>query len=124
MHTVQETYSALYDAMLDYEGPDLYADVVRPWASEQDGEREWLKSFADRPGSPIPEAADEDLWRLYAFSRIVDLLQLGLALRPGAMSRVGGVSPIFGTWSSWSSWSRSGCDASSVPLFILSSMRS
>lgn len=88
MHTDQEPYRELYEAILDYEGDELYADVVRPWVSAHAGERAWLKSFAERPGHPIPEATIEDLWRLYALSRIVDLLQLGLA--PSGRDREGG----------------------------------
>jgi hypothetical protein len=76
MHTDQETYRELYDAMLDYEDDELYRDVVAPWLTRQDGERRWLDAFARRSGTPIPEASTEDLWRLYALSRIVQLLEL------------------------------------------------
>jgi hypothetical protein len=74
MHSDQAPYRALYDAYYDYEGPDFYDDLVRPWLRQQDGERRWLEDFGRRRGKPIPDATIEDLWRLYAFSRIVDLL--------------------------------------------------
>ncbi|HEV7765451.1 MAG TPA: hypothetical protein VGQ76_10650 [Thermoanaerobaculia bacterium] len=76
MHSDQQPYRDLYDAILEYEGADLYADVARSWVQRQDEERRWLAAFAQRTGSPIPEATTEDLWRLYALSRIIDILQL------------------------------------------------
>src|SRR5215217_5742121 len=79
MHTDQEPYRLLYDLILDYEGSELYGDVVRPWLQSNGGERLWLEDFAKRRGEPVPAASVEDLWRLYALSRIVELLQLGLA---------------------------------------------
>lgn len=79
MHSDQETYRDLKEQMQDYEGSDVYAEVVRPWLRRQDEERRWMESFSKRKGSPVPEATIEELWRLYAFSRIVELLQLGFA---------------------------------------------
>lgn len=74
MHTLQQPYRDLYDGFYDYEGADFYDDLVRPWLRQQDGERRWLEELGKRRGNPIPEATIEDLWRLYAFSRIVDLV--------------------------------------------------
>jgi hypothetical protein len=68
-------YRDLYDRILDYEGPDLHEDVVRPWLRLQDDERRWLADFSKRKGDPIPPATTEELWRLYGLSRIADLLQ-------------------------------------------------
>ncbi|HVR38284.1 MAG TPA: hypothetical protein VMU84_04260 [Thermoanaerobaculia bacterium] len=79
MHSDQEPYRELYEAFLHYEGTALYADVVRPWVASHESERAWLASFAKRTGDPIPAATTEEIWRLYALSRIVDLLLLGLA---------------------------------------------
>jgi hypothetical protein len=76
MHTLQQPYRDLYDAMMENEGPAdrEYDELVRPWLRQQEGERAWLAEFGARRGNPIPEASTEDLWRLYAFSRIVDLV--------------------------------------------------
>lgn len=79
MHEDQEPYRLLYHAFYDYEGSDVYSDLVRPWLAERDGERRWFEAFARRTGSPIPAATVEDLWRLYALSRIEQLLQSGLS---------------------------------------------
>lgn len=79
MHEDQAPYRLLYDLILDYEGTELYAGVVRPWLQSNGGERVWLADFAQRRGDPVPAASVEDLWRLYALSRIVELVRLGLA---------------------------------------------
>lgn len=81
MFAEQETYRELYDELLDYEGSELYGDIVAPWLRRQEEERKWLEAFARRRGSPIPEASAEDLCRLYALSRIVELLQLSFMTR-------------------------------------------
>lgn len=70
MYADQQTYRDLYDAVVDYEGGDVHADVVRPWLRGQDGERRWLEAFAKRTGSPIPAATAEESCRLYALSRV------------------------------------------------------
>jgi len=82
MHEYQQPYRDLYESILEYEGSEMYADVVRPWLRGQDGERRWLESFAKRSGSPVPPETIEDRWRLYALSRIVDLLQLSFSPTP------------------------------------------
>jgi hypothetical protein len=79
MYASQLPYVQLFDRMVSYDGPWLYADVVRPWALQQDGERAWLQELAGRRGNPIPEASIEEISRLYAMSRISDLLLLSFA---------------------------------------------
>ncbi|HET6762157.1 MAG TPA: hypothetical protein VFH27_00760 [Longimicrobiaceae bacterium] len=53
--------------------------MLAPWLRGNDGERRWLEAFARRSGSPVPPIAPEESWRLYALSRILDLLQLSFA---------------------------------------------
>jgi len=84
MHVDQQPYRTVYEAIRAYEGSDLHADVVRPWLRGQDGERRWLDAFARRRGSPVPDATIEDSWRLYALSRIVQMLQLHYTPASGA----------------------------------------
>jgi hypothetical protein len=67
------SWRALYEQICDYEGPDLYRDVLR--ARSFDEERRWLDEFGKRRGSPIPPATPEELWELYALSRVVDMLR-------------------------------------------------
>ncbi|HEU4557988.1 MAG TPA: hypothetical protein VFS20_09070 [Longimicrobium sp.] len=79
MHIDQQPYRDLYDRIMDYEGDALYGDLLRPWLDTQDGERRWLAQLRARTGTPIPPVQPEELWRLYALSRIVDLLHLSFA---------------------------------------------
>lgn len=81
MHQDQAPYRELYDAIMDYDGDALHDDVVRPWMRRQDAERRWLDALRRRPGSPIPPVSPEENWRLYALSRIVELLTLSFAPR-------------------------------------------
>jgi hypothetical protein len=69
------SFRALHDEIRDYEGGDVYADVVRRHALDE--ERRWLEAFGKRRGRPIPDATAEELWELYALSRVVDVLRLG-----------------------------------------------
>jgi hypothetical protein len=51
--------------------------VLSTWKrSHGDAERDWLAEFADRRTATIPPATPEQLARLYAFSRVNDLLLL------------------------------------------------
>ncbi|WP_437757186.1 hypothetical protein [Sorangium sp. So ce1389] len=76
MHVAQAIYRELHGALLGYEGGSLYADVLAPWIEANAGERSWLRSFVSRRGSPVPVAESEDLWRLYALSRVNQVLLL------------------------------------------------
>ncbi|HVG45423.1 MAG TPA: hypothetical protein VM890_11850, partial [Longimicrobium sp.] len=51
------------------------------WLRRQDGERRWLEQLRGRTGDPVPPLRPEESWRLYALSRIVQLLQLSFAPR-------------------------------------------
>lgn len=81
MHTDQQPYRQLHDEMLEYEGEALYDDLLAPWLRAQDAERRWLEEVRGRRGAPLPRIQPEESWRLYALSRIVDLLQLSFAPR-------------------------------------------
>lgn len=102
MHQAQAPYRELYDSILAFEGDGLQSAVLEPWLGREPQERAWLTEFAARVGAPIPPASREDLWRLYALSRVSDLLlarpkereilMLALGLQP-LQSR--GFSPFF-----------------------------
>lgn len=81
MHMDQLPYRELHDAVLKYEGEALFGDLVRPWLGANPGERRWLAELRGRAGRPVPPMRPEELWRLYALSRIVELLQLSFAPR-------------------------------------------
>jgi hypothetical protein len=92
MHTDQQPYRQLYDDILGYEGEALYEDLVRPWLAGRDGERRWLEGIRARRGAPVPPMATEERWRLYALSRIIQLLQLSFGPRTPEYAR--DVAPV------------------------------
>jgi hypothetical protein len=67
----------LYHSLLEYEGAATYADVLQPWIASNPDEAQWIRDFGSRPGNPIPEADVDDLFRLYALSRVCETLVLG-----------------------------------------------
>ena len=72
----QTSYRDLHDSLVTYHGSSLYRDVLAPWVEANANERSWLRSFASRRGSPVPAVEPEDLWRLYALSRVNEILLL------------------------------------------------
>lgn len=77
MHSSQADYRELYNLILGEDSREPYWHIIAPWVESHAGEREWLQSFASRRGDPIPQADIEELWRLYALSRVNELLLLG-----------------------------------------------
>lgn len=81
MYGDQEPYRRLHDAILDYEGDAPYDDLLRSWLAAANDERRWLDALRARAGHPVPPATPEELCRLYALSRILQLLHLSFAPR-------------------------------------------
>jgi hypothetical protein len=76
MHASQAEYRELYDLVHARDRQPLYWRVLAPWVEAHAAERDWLRSFASRTGNPVPPAELEDLWRLYALSRVNETLLL------------------------------------------------
>lgn len=76
MHQDQKPLRDLHDLLLEYGGPACYAEILSPWLVANQQEVDWLRSFSQRIGEPIPKASHEELWRLYALSRVLELLTL------------------------------------------------
>src|SRR5690349_22024802 len=75
MHISQVPYADLYQQILQYDGTDLFGDVLQPWLKQhQETERSWVQTFGAASNDKIPHADIEDLWRLYAISRVSDIL--------------------------------------------------
>jgi hypothetical protein len=74
MHSDQYPYRELHDRILGSGSSCEFRILVR-WLREHPGESEWLRSFRAR-GGPNVLASPEELWRLYALSRVVDLITL------------------------------------------------
>jgi hypothetical protein len=77
MHSSQADYRELFELLQSKDSRPPYWYVIAPWVESHPGEREWLRSFALRRGDPIPQAEVEELWRLYALSRVNETLLLG-----------------------------------------------
>lgn len=92
MYGDQLPYRQLYDAWMSYEGDAAYGDLLRPWLAANEGERRWLDAVRARPGRPVPSVSPEERCRLYALSRIIDLLQLSFA--PAAANRTWDVASV------------------------------
>ena len=76
MHVDQTPYRLLNESLMDYQGTGVFPDVLLPWLEKNPGEPAWLLAFSERAGRPIPDATVEDLWRLYALNRVLELLTL------------------------------------------------
>lgn len=74
MHVDQQPYRELYDAMLGG-GGEFQADSLTVWIARNSAEAEWLRNLRLR-SAPQNPMAQEELWRLYALSRIIQLLAL------------------------------------------------
>jgi hypothetical protein len=81
VHSSQANYRKLFELMHGQDSRQLYRLLIVPWVEQNRAEREWLCAFASRTGNPFPPVAAEELWRLYALSRINEILLLGF--QPG-----------------------------------------
>ena len=76
MYISQRAWVELDRALHAYRGPDAYADVLEPWPAANADEGRWLADFAGRTATRRGAATDEDLCRLYAASRVAQVLLL------------------------------------------------
>lgn len=76
MHECQTPYVKLYESLLGNGEKNIYSEVLSPWLAENTAEIDWLKAIAGQSGNPMPVVDQEKLWRLYALSRVNDLLLL------------------------------------------------
>jgi hypothetical protein len=77
VNSSEANYRELFHLIQNEQERPVYWYNVAPVLEAQEAEREWLRSFAARRGDPIPAADEEELWQLYALSRVNDLLLLG-----------------------------------------------
>lgn len=64
--------------LLDYGGQDVFGDVLIPWVETHPGAAAWLALLRERGCSAVPTVQSEDLWYLYALSRVWEMLMLSL----------------------------------------------
>lgn len=73
MHSDQSPYRELHDAML--ERKPFTSAALSSWLERHGSEATWLAEFRARSGPRTP-ASEEELWRLYGVSRIIEMLNL------------------------------------------------
>ncbi len=66
----------LYESMMAFEQGSIYTQLLAPWVGANPDVRDWLTVLASRSGDPIPLATVQELWELYALSRVNQLLLL------------------------------------------------
>lgn len=77
MHSDQGPYHQLVENLLSDRPHALNDDsLLDAWLAANPQEIRWLAELRRRPGTPIPEVSLEELWRLYALSRVFDTLLL------------------------------------------------
>lgn len=73
MHSDQSPYRELHDAVL--ERKPFTSAALSSWLERHGSEATWLAEFRARSGPRTP-ASEEELWRLYGVSRIIEMLNL------------------------------------------------
>lgn len=76
MYHSQAPWVDLCSALLNYEGPDTYEDLLKAWPEANAAECRWFVEFGGRGIGGADAVTDEDLCRLYAASRVSQLLLL------------------------------------------------
>ncbi|NNE88415.1 MAG: hypothetical protein HKN27_10100 [Silicimonas sp.] len=79
MHQNQSTYRTLCEAVWAYDGPSLFDDLLAPWLDTAQAEIAWLCDLTPVLASLPSKLPREDLWRLYALTRLLDVIRLGMA---------------------------------------------
>jgi hypothetical protein len=86
VYSSQVPYYELHEAILKYRGEDVFCEVLLRWLTEHVEERRWLDGFASPTGDHWSEANGEDLGRLYAASRVNDVLLLRFQPSPPSLA--------------------------------------
>jgi hypothetical protein len=81
VYNTQAPVRELYERVLGYDGDDCFAEVLSRWLGQNPAEVTWLADVAAKDqGAWHP--TDEEICRLYAFSRVNDLLLLSFQPPP------------------------------------------
>jgi hypothetical protein len=76
MYGSQRPWVDLFRALHEYDGADVYTDVLERWPEQNAGECRWLAGFSRRTEGSWDTATEEDLCRLYAAFRVASTLLL------------------------------------------------
>ena len=74
VHSDQYPYRELHDAMVGCNGR-FPSDKLSGWHRSYPDEARWLETFAGAVGPEVP-VSEEDGWRLYALSRVLEVMNL------------------------------------------------
>jgi len=83
MHPDLCPYLELHDAMADVRGDRSSPKLLADWLRRFPGEARWLDS-SRRRGGPYGQASKEQLWRLYALNRVIEVMNL--SFQPGEVT--------------------------------------
>jgi hypothetical protein len=72
------SFRGLYERIMGYDGTQFRTDLLAPWLREHSTRTaEWFTMIGEQSGDPFPASiSDENLWDLYAFSRVNDALRI------------------------------------------------
>jgi hypothetical protein len=101
--------------LLDYDGEDLFSNVLMPWVEARPGAVAWLASLRGRGCNAVPTVQPEDLCRLYALNRVCEMLMLSLETAE-PQARTGGHLAL-SMWQFEDFFSRLGIDAMRPKIF-------
>lgn len=65
--------------MITADQVDDIGDAALSWLDAHKNHAAWLADFGSRQGDPIPEATQDELWELYALSRVNEIMLLHFA---------------------------------------------
>lgn len=101
MYSTQQPWADLYEALLDHDGADAYADILEPWPARNPDECLWLADDSrriDLRWQTKDDEDDEDVCRLYAIFRVASLLLLRFQSSRGEENRYAGPAVTVGQY--------------------------
>lgn len=88
MHYLQSDLRQLFESLFyNEEHLPVYNGILVPWVESHTDQTDWFRSFASKCIERVYPAEVEELWRLYAFSRVNEALLL--CFQPGQSTESG-----------------------------------
>jgi hypothetical protein len=77
-------YRSLLEQLANHDTKDGVADLLQQWRATHAEESVWLVSLRERGRCAVPPATEEELWHLYALSRVCESLVHAASCHPNA----------------------------------------